>query len=147
MIFSAQYKAESLEPDRGVRHDGQSRTKDSHPDYFDLDIVGESYYVQGIYRIDPHWEMVVRYDVLYSRMSTIATEPSPRPLLGITLALPVCQRLDCRRPLQHHSLVDGTGRVPQCLRRDVVLFPQDNPDVFALDKKWDIFALLLSYRF
>ena len=39
---------------------------------------------------------------------------------------------------EYHNVYGGT----------LYLFPQDyNPDVFATEKKWDIFALLLSYRF
>ncbi|MEZ5600435.1 MAG: hypothetical protein R3F36_05280 [Candidatus Competibacteraceae bacterium] len=32
----------------------------------DLDISGESYYLQALYRFDQNWQAVVRYDVLYN---------------------------------------------------------------------------------
>ena len=148
LIFSAQYKAEhwSLTSEYARR---PPRTKASSSEAFpnfDLDIVGESYYIQGIYRLDPHWEMVLRYDVFYANVDD-RDGSKTEARYGNSLILSVCQGLDRRRALQHppswmvraeyHNVYGGT----------LYLLPQDNPDPFALSKKWDIFALLLSYRF
>ena len=144
VIFSAQYNAESWSltgeyARRPIKDEGFS------PD-FDIDIVGESYYVQGIYRIDPHWEMVVRYDVLYSdvddrdgtKFEAATGFPSHLQFakdwtVGVRYNITPSWMVRA----EYHNVYGGT----------LFLFPQDNPDVFALNKKWDIFALLFSYRF
>jgi len=145
VIFSAQYNAESWSltgeyARRPIKHEGFLEPG------FDFDIVGESYYIQGIYRIDPHWEMVVRYDVLYSDVDdrdgtkTEAATGLPSHLLfakdwTVGVRYNITPSLMARA--EYHNVYGGT----------LFLFPQDNPDIFATEKKWDIFALLLSYRF
>ena len=113
---------------------------------FDLDIVGESYYIQGIYRIDPHWEMVVRYDVFYADVDdrdgskTEAATGIPSSFQFAkdwTVGVRYNITPSWMARAEYHNVYGGT----------LYLFPQDNPDPFALNKKWDIFALLLSYRF
>ncbi|MGH8487534.1 MAG: hypothetical protein ACREXS_01325 [Gammaproteobacteria bacterium] len=144
LIFSAQYEAEhwSLTGEyarRRILDEGFS------PD-FDLDTVGESYYVQGIYRVDPHWEIVLRYDVLFqdvddrdgSEFEAKTGQPSHLQFatdwtVGVRYNITPAWLLRA----EYHNVYGGT----------LYLLPQDNPDVLALDKKWDIFALLLSYRF
>ena len=148
LIFSAQYEAEhwSLTGEYARR-----RTKDeglsseAFPN-FDLDIVGESYYVQGIYRIDPHWEMVLRYDVFYANVddrdgskteAATGTPSSFQFAKDWTFGVRYNITPSWMARAEYHNVYGGT----------VYLLSQDNPDPFALDKKWDIFALLLSYRF
>jgi hypothetical protein len=144
LIFSAQYEAEhwSLTGEyarRGVVQEGFG------PD-LDLDIVGKSYYIQGIYRLDPRWEMMVRYDVFFgdvddrdgSEFKAITGLPSHLQFakdwtVGVRYNITPSWMLRA----EYHNVYGGT----------LFLFPQDNSDLFALSKKWDIFALLLSYRF
>lgn len=144
LIFSAQYEAEhwSLTGEyarRRIKDEGFAPT-------FDQVIVGESYYVQGIYRLEPRWEMVVRYDVFYGNVDDRdgskfeAATGFPSSLLfakdwtvGVRYNITPSWMLRA----EYHNVYGGT----------VFLFPQDNANVFALNKKWDIFALLLSYRF
>jgi hypothetical protein len=145
VIFSAQYEAEhwSLTSEYARRHIVQEGV--FSPDS-KLDIVGESYYIQGIYRIDPHWEMVVRYDVFYANVDDRdgsefeAAEGLPSHLqfakdwtVGVRYNISPSWMVRA----EYHNVYGGT----------LFLFPQDNSDPFALSKKWDIFALLLSYRF
>jgi len=147
VIFSAQYNAESWSltgeyARRPIKHEGFLVPG------FDFDIVGESYYIQGIYRIDPHWEMVVRYDVLYSDVDDRDGTKTEANSQGVTpshllfakdwtvgVRYNITPSLMARA--EYHNVYGGT----------LFLFPQDNPDLSALDKKWDIFALLFSYRF
>jgi hypothetical protein len=146
LIFSAQYNAESWSltgeyARRAIQEEGFSPA-------FDFDIVGESYYIQGIYRIDPHWEMVVRYDVLFSNVddrdgtkTEAASEGRIPSHLQFAKDWTVGVRYNITPSLmaraEYHNVYGGTA----------FLLPQDNPDVSALNKKWDIFALLFSYRF
>jgi hypothetical protein len=145
VIFSAQYNAESWSltgeyARRPIKHEGFLAPG------FDFDIVGESYYIQGIYRIDPHWEMVVRYDVFFqdvddrdgTKFEAATGFPSHLQFAkdwtaGVRYNITPSWMVRA----EYHNVYGGT----------LFLFPQDNPDVFALDKKWDIFALLFSYRF
>jgi hypothetical protein len=144
LIFSAQYNAESWSltgeyARRPIQQEGFSPA-------FDFDFVGESYYIQGIYRIDPRWEMVLRYDVFFAnvddRDGTKFEAATGRPShLQFAKDWTVGVRYNITPSLmaraEYHNVYGGT----------VFLFPQDNPDESALNKKWDIFALLFSYRF
>ncbi len=146
-IVSAQYEAEhwSLTGEYARRHiidEGFSAG-------LDLNTVGESYYVQGIYRFDPHWEMVARYDVFFGDVDD--RDGSEFEARNRSAGLPshlqfardwtVGVRYNITRSLmvraEYHNVYGGT----------LFLLPQDNPDPSTLDKKWDIFALLVSYRF
>ncbi len=70
IIFSAQYNSErwSLTSEYAIRHIerqdfGTVRNVIARPD---LNVTGESYYFQGIYRFSPNWEGVLRYDAYYA---------------------------------------------------------------------------------
>jgi hypothetical protein len=148
LIFSAQYEAEhwSLTGEyarRRIKDEGFSSA--AFPNV-DQDTVGESYYVQGIYRIDPHWEMVLRYDVFFGDVddrdgSEFEARTGFPSHLQFAKDWTVGVRYNITPSLmaraEYHNVYGGT----------LYLLPQDNPDPFALNKKWDIFALLLSYRF
>jgi hypothetical protein len=147
LIFSAQYEAEhwSLTGEYARRHVVQEGFSTDFIDV-DSDFVGESYYIQGIYRIDPHWEMMVRYDVFFANVDDRdGSEFEAATGLPSHLAFAKDWTFGVRYNItpswmvraEYHNVYGGT----------FFLFPQDNPDVFALNKKWDIFALLLSYRF
>ncbi|MCI0565452.1 MAG: hypothetical protein MN733_43865, partial [Nitrososphaera sp.] len=115
------------------------------PQFPDLDLDGESYYLQAIYRHDPHWEAVLRYDSLISNVDDRdgtkfeAQQGLPAHLLfaedwAVGLRYNLSSSLMVRA--EYHR-VCGTGWLSQ----------RDNPDPAVIDKQWDLFALLLSYRF
>lgn len=140
IIFSAQYNAESwsLTGEYARRPIKQEGFKPTRPD---VDIVGESYYIQGIYRLDPRWEMVVRYDVLFNNvddrdgtrfMALAHTQFAKDWAFGVRYNITPAFMVRA----EFHN-VYGTGW----------LHRKDNPDRLATDKNWDFFALLFSYRF
>ncbi|MBA2591185.1 MAG: hypothetical protein H0U97_02550 [Gammaproteobacteria bacterium] len=149
LILSAQYDAEawSLTGEYARRRVADENFAPG----FDFDIVGDSYYVQGIYRWDPYLEIVVRYDALFfnedDRDGTqfkvanpgipahtqFAKDWTAGVRYNITPSVMV-------RAEYHH--VYGTAWLFQ---QDQVGFPND--PFSSTDKKWDLFALLVSYRF
>ncbi len=146
VVFSAQYNAEhwTLTGEYARRPLKDEGFSSPFLD-FDLDIVGESYYIEGLYRLADDWQMVLRYDVLFTNVDDRdGTEAKAR--FGIPAHTQFSKdwtfgvRYDITPSLmvraEYHNLY-GT----------FFLFPQDNPDVFATDKKWDLFALLFAYRF
>jgi hypothetical protein len=66
IVFSAQYNAErwSLTSEYAIRHVEYSKFGVAAFD--SINMTGESYYFQGIYRFTPKWEGVIRYDALYT---------------------------------------------------------------------------------
>lgn len=150
LIFSAQYNAEywSLTGEyarRRIEDDGFS------PD-FDLDIVGDSYYIQGIYRMDPRWEMVVRYD------SGVANEDD-RDGSAFNAATGLPAHTQFAKDWTFGARYNITPSLMVRAEYHNVygtfwLFSQDQPGfpnfpdfLLSTAKKWDIFALLFSYRF
>jgi hypothetical protein len=142
LVFSFQYNAEnwSLTSEYALRF-----SEDKGFGLFpDASSVGESYYGQFIYRIDPSWEALVRYDV------TILDQDDPEGIKAKRVDRPahlsfandwtfglrynITPSLMMRA--EYHR-VHGTGWVNF----------QDNPDQNELEKNWDIFAVLFSYRF
>ncbi|HMW69233.1 MAG TPA: hypothetical protein PKD44_07335 [Nitrosomonas sp.] len=69
IIFSAQYNTErwSLTSEYAIRH--IERYDFANRSARDLNLTGESYYFQGIYRFSPNWEGVLRYDAYYADRS------------------------------------------------------------------------------
>lgn len=115
------------------------------PQFPDIDIVGESYYGQVIYRLPPYWEAMLRYDVLFidrddrdgTKFKAQTGLPAHRSFAKdatVGLRYNITSSLAVRA--EYHR-VYGTGW----------LRVQDNPDATVLEKQWDLFALLLSYRF
>ncbi|PKO46233.1 MAG: hypothetical protein CVU29_06785 [Betaproteobacteria bacterium HGW-Betaproteobacteria-22] len=108
--------------------------------------VGESYYVQGTYRVMPDWEIMLRYDAAYSnrddRHGTSFAKKTGRPgftqyskdwTLGLRYDVTPAFMLRA----EYHA-IEGTSILP----------PLDNTaGVSALEKRWDMFMLLGSYRF
>ncbi len=143
VIFSAQYNAErwSLTAEYRLLFD---QSKGFGPLFPDDDIVGEAYYAQAIYRLDPHWEAVLRYDALYhDRDDRDGTEFKAETGLPANLQFAndwtVGLRYNITSSLMmraEYHWVYGTGWVSI----------RDN-DPSMVDKQWDIFALLVSYRF
>nr|MDQ2695743.1 OprO/OprP family phosphate-selective porin [Pseudomonadota bacterium] len=111
------------------------------------DFTGESYYVQATYRLPHDWEALLRYDVFFADRDDrdgrrfAARDPLRRPdhsrfakdwTLGLNWNLTPQFSL---RAEWHH--VDGTGW----------LTIQDNADLRATERRWNLLAILASYRF
>ncbi|MGH8592046.1 MAG: hypothetical protein ACREXX_22855 [Gammaproteobacteria bacterium] len=145
VIVSAQYNSEhwtftSEYARRAIKDEGFS------PD-FDLDVVGESYYFQGIYRLNTQWETVLRYDVLFNNVddrdgtklkaATQNTTPANTQFAkDWTVGLRYTGFPWFMVAAEYHR-VYGTAW----------LSDQDNPDDSRLEKQWDLFALLVSFQF
>ncbi|MGH8609185.1 MAG: porin [Gammaproteobacteria bacterium] len=144
LILSAQYNGErwSFTGEYALRH---TEDQGFGPDFPDTAFTGESYYLQAMYRASPKWEAFLRYDVFYANRddrngakfealtgipghNLFAKDWTIGARYYVTPALMVAAEY-------HH--VYGAGWLPR----------QDNPDLTATDKKWDLFALLVSYRF
>ncbi|MDQ3267479.1 MAG: OprO/OprP family phosphate-selective porin [Pseudomonadota bacterium] len=143
-IFSAQYNAErwSLTSEYALRPALIRGFGPNSPDTFND---GQSYYVQGSYRLAPKWEALLRYDVTYidraDRDGKVFAAATHRPgftrfskdwTTGIRFDLTPEFMLRA----EYHR-VDGTGYLPA----------QDNPNPLALERRWDILMLLASFRF
>ena len=148
VIFSAQYNAErwSLTSEyalRSIRDRGFG---------FPIDGVtnGESYYFQGVYRIDPQWELIGRYDVLYADTSDrngqkhaelaakFGDDFPAHAMFAKDLTFGIRYNVNSSFMLAaeyHH--VNGTGW----------LSLQDNPDDADLRQHWEMFSFLASLRF
>lgn len=143
-LFSAQYNTEHWS---FTSEYARRRVKDTGfgPRFPDFDVVGESYYGQVTYRHDSHWETVLRYDVLYPNRDD-------RDGLKFKAATGLPAHLQFAKDWMVGVRYNIT---PSWMVRAEYhnvygfawLFTRDNPDPAATEKKWDIFALLLSYRF
>lgn len=142
LIFSAQYNAElwSLTSEYALRF---FKYRDVGP--LNLDFIGESYYLQGTYRISDHLEALLRYDVLYqdrddrSGNKFAASSGAPdhsRFAKDWTAGLRWDMTSSWMSRIEYHY-VDGTAWL-QLL---------DNPVSSETDRYWHLFALLISYRF
>jgi hypothetical protein len=143
-IVSAQYNGERW-GFTGEYSQTHNENQGFGPSFPDTAFNGESYYLQGMYRISPKWEALLRYDVyyadrddrdgakfealtgipghnIYAKDWTIGTRYYVTPAFMVAA---------------EYHYVYGTGWLPS----------QDNPDLTVTDKKWDLFALLASYRF
>lgn len=142
VIFSAQYNAErwSFTSEYFLQF---NQAKGFGPP-IDTDFTGEGYYGQAIYRLDPHWEAVLRYDVFYAdRDDRDGTEFKAETGLPANLLFAKDWTVGLRYNITSSLMVRaeyhwvyGTGWVSL----------RDN-DPSMVDKQWDIFALLVSYRF
>ena len=143
-IVSAQYNGERW-GFTGEYSQTYNENQGFGPSFPDTAFTGEGYYLQAMYRISPKWETLLRYDVYYgdredrdgAKFEALTGIPGHNIYakdwtIGaryyVTPAVMVAAEY-------HH--VYGTGWLPS----------QDNPDLNATDKKWDLFALLVSYRF
>lgn len=162
IIFSAQYNTErwSLTSEYAIRH------LDRH-DFgaaSNLNVTGESYYFQGIYRFSPSWEGVLRYDAYYADRDDRDGRDFAR---GIPLSLqnfaPAHSRFakDITVGLRwnvtpsimlraEYHYINGTGwispldnRAPSEIRNAL-----NRPFLSAdTDQHWNLFAFQASYRF
>lgn len=143
-IFSAQYNAErwSLTGEYALRpallQNFGPNMPNSHND-------GQSYYIQGSYRLAPKWEALLRYDVLYTdgkdRDGQAYAAATHRPGFSrFSKDWTTGVRFDLTPELMlraEYHRVDGTAYLPA----------QDNPDPRILERRWDMFMLLGSFRF
>jgi hypothetical protein len=143
-IFSAQYNAErwSLTSEYALRPSSFQNLGPSAPD---STIRGQSYYVQGSYRLAPKWEALLRYDVMYTdsgdRDGKVFAAATGRPgFTRFSKDWTAGVRFDLTPEFMlraEYHRVDGTGYLPV----------QDNPNVRSLERRWDMFMLLASFRF
>ena len=142
LIFSAQYNAEqwSLTSEYALR---RTSTEDFGP--FSGTAEGESYYLQGTYRLAPQWEALLRYDAYYADRADRDGKDfaAATRLPGFTryakdwtvgLRFDVTPQFMLRAEVHR---VDGTG----------FLAAQDNPNPQDLRRYWDNFMLQASFRF
>lgn len=144
LIFSVQYNTErwSLTSEYALRH---FEFKDFGISALNLDFYGESYYLQGTYRFNPKWEAVLRYDVLYTdkadRDGSNFASATGRPAHNrfakdwtVGLRWNITPSIMLRG--EYHR-VNGTAWLPLL----------DNPNPSESTQHWDLFAMLVSYRF
>jgi hypothetical protein len=142
LIFSAQYNAErwSLTGEYARR---PTSLKDFGALLPDTEFTGESYYLQGTFRFTPDIEGVLRYDVLVADRD----DPDGEEFAAVT-GLPahgrfakdwtVGLRWDVTPSFMlqaEYHYIDGTGWMS----------PLENPG--EQDQRWDLFAIMASYRF
>lgn len=142
-IFSAQYEAEqwSLTAEYAIR----PSKRNGFAAFPDGKFTGESYYVQATYHVLPKIELLARYDVAYSdkndkegnKFSSLTGRPgftqfSRDWTLGVRYD--VTSSLMLRA--EYHN-IDGTAILPGL----------DNPNVAAVERRWDMWMLLGSIRF
>ncbi len=143
-IFSAQYNAErwSLTSEFALRPVSTRNFGPNSPDAFSE---GQSFYVQGSYRLAPKWEALLRYDVMYAdsedRDGKEFAASTRRPAFtrfskDWTAGIRFDLTPEFMLRAEYHR-VDGTGYLPV----------QDNPNPSALVQHWDMFMLLASFRF
>jgi len=143
-IFSAQYNGErlSLTGEYAVRN---TRLKYFGPLLPNMAFTGESYYLQGAYRLTDEIEAMVRYDVLYQNVNDRYGEKferlSGKPSFSrfakdwtVGLGWNITPSWTVRA--EYHR-VHGAGW----------LAVTENPDPGKLERDWDLFALQLSFRF
>ena len=143
LIFSAQYNAElwSLTSEYALR---QFKYEDvgSIPDF---NRTGESYYLQGTYRLLKKLELLLRYDVLYQDKkdrsgNDYATSTGLPNYSRFAKDWTVGLRWDFTRTLMsrlEYHYVDGTAWLPSL----------DNPPPSAPKRYWNLFSVLISFKF
>ncbi len=144
LVFSAQYNAEnwSLTGEYARR---KTTSSNFGPAFYNGHAAGESYYLQGSYRIAPRWEALLRYDVYYAdrndrqgqRFATATGLPGHvRFAKDWTTGIRYDITPSFMLRAEIHR-IDGTG----------FLAAQDNPNPFELQRRWNLYLLLASYRF
>lgn len=143
-ILSAQYNAElwSLTSEYALR---PISIHGFGPNAPDSTMHGQSYYVQGSYRLAPKWEALLRYDVMYTdsndrdgkTYAAVMHRPAfTRFAKDWTAGLRFDVTPEVMLRAEYHR-VDGTGYLPA----------QDNLNSSTLVQRWDMFMLLGSFRF
>ena len=105
----------------------------------------ESYYLQAEYRYSPQLQFVIRSDSYYfnkddksGALHNFVTGDPAHTRFAKDLSLTARWQFDASwlAMLEYHQ-VDGTGWLSE----------KDNPDLFALQRKWSMITALVSYRF
>jgi len=140
LIFSAQYNSEfwSLTSEYALRY-SKYRKVGTIPDF---NRTGESYYLQGAYRFHKKFEALLRYDVLYQdrddRKGKNASTGPDHSLFAKDWTAGL--RWDITKSwmsrIEYHY-IDGTAWLPL----------SDNPLGSKTDRYWQLFTVLVSYRF
>lgn len=144
VVLSAQYNAEkwSVTGEYAFRN---TRLK-GFGAFPDISQVGESYYLQGTYKLMPKLEMLMRYDVTYSnrddRSGNKYARANGKPdftqyTKDWTLGLRYDVTPEFMLRAEYHN-IEGTSILPSL----------DNPaDSNLYQRRWDMWMLLGSYRF
>lgn len=140
LIFSAQYNSEfwSLTSEYALRYSKYRKVGE----ITDFNRTGESYYLQGAYRFYGRFEALLRYDVLYQdRNDRRGDKASTGPKHSLfakdwTAGLRWDITKSWMSRIEYHY-VDGTAWLP-------IL---DNPVGSKTNRYWQLFTVLVSYRF
>ncbi len=142
-IFSAQYNTEhwSLTSEYALRHFKYN----NFGVIPNTDFFGESYYFQGTYRFNPHWEGVLRYDLLFTNredrdgkeFASRSGQPRySRFAKDITVGLRWNITPEFMLRAEYHR-VNGIAW----------LSVLDNPSSADTRQHWNLFSVQASYRF
>lgn len=150
LVFSGQFNQDrwSITAEYALR---KTELTDFTPAIPDVSFTGESYYVQGTYRFAPKWEGFIRYDALYldksdrdgSKLEASGRGPSHNAFARDWTAGVRWDVTDNFMLRAEYHNVDGTAWLTSA----------DNPDILIPDKwddvsrRWNLFALLASFRF
>ena len=150
LIFSAQYNAErwSITSEYALRYIEYRNFNNSIVKNVDRGFTGESFYFQGIYRFNPQWEAVLRYDVLFldrkdrdgSEWAQENKKDGDQAHSRFAKDLTVGVRWNITPSIMlraEYHRVNGTGW----------LSTLDNPHPTVTDQHWNLFAAQASYRF
>lgn len=144
LIFSGQYNGErlSLTSEVALRHFSYSGFGPRIPD---MDFTGLSWYFQATYRFTPRWSAVARFDSLCTELGDCDGEdfaaktgrPSHRRFADdwmVGLRWDVTSSIMVRTEFHH---IRGTAWITT----------EDNPNINDLHEDWNMFSLLVSFRF
>lgn len=142
VIFSSQYNTERL-----------SLTSEVALRYFDYsgfgpkpqDFTGLSWYIQAAYRFTPQWEAVARFDSLCVELgdcdgkahAAASGRPAHRRFANdwmVGLRWDITPSVMVRAEFHH---IRGTSWITL----------EDNPSIDSLEKNWNMFSALISFRF
>ncbi|MEN8128589.1 MAG: hypothetical protein ABFS45_00050 [Pseudomonadota bacterium] len=138
VMFSAQYNADkwSLTGEYAVR-------RSNFQGFGISSFTGESFYIQGTYRLNPQWEAMLRYDQLIwnrdDRNGKEFEEATGIPAhIRFAKDWAVGIRWDVTTTFMlraEYHLIDGTGWLSQLENQE------------GTEKRWDMLAILAAYRF
>lgn len=142
VILSVQYNTErwTLTSEyalRGFEHTGLGQPSSS--------IWGESFYAEALYRFNPQWDVLARYDVLFNNRNdrdgeefAERTGRTAFSQFAKDLAFGLTWRVTPKVMLRaEYHAVDGTAWLPL----------EDNPNASTLERYWSIWALQFAMRF
>lgn len=145
-IASAQYNAERWS--LAAEYARQPMVwQDFGPLFMDINATSEGFYVQGTVRPRDNWELVLRVENAVADRAdrsgarfARATGGAALPYSGFTRGVTAGVRWDFLPNWMlraEYSVFDGTYLLSQ----------RENPDLLAPARHWDLFALLLAWRF